>query len=122
MVDIRSEKKEVVNNRRKNERLEFHCEAAVVGLMGKQIITDISLGGIFIETENADNVRIGQLITISTKLPTEREIIRFHARVVNKTKRGRGCRFISLEDRGREAICLCFEMFKDTLPVGCDQD
>jgi len=30
------------------------------------------------------------------------------------------CQFISLDDQKREAICLCFEMFRDTLPAGCE--
>ena len=33
---------------------------------------------------------------------------------------GIGCRFIALKDHERDAICLCFEMYKDTLPAGCD--
>ena len=119
MVDLRSEKKEVKKNKRKDPRLEFHCDATVLGLMGVQTITDISLGGIFIETDNSENVEIGQIVNINTKLPTEKEIIRLKARVVNKTKRGIGCRLVSLDDRSKEAICLCFEMFKDTLPAGC---
>ena len=49
MVDIRSEKREVQIEKRKDPRLELHCEANIFGLKGIQTITDISLGGIFIE-------------------------------------------------------------------------
>jgi len=120
MVDLRSENKKVRVERRQDPRLEFHCDATVLGISGVQKITDISLGGIFVETDIADNISIGQMVTISTKLPTERSTIRFKAKVVNKTDRGIGCQFVTMDKQKKEAICLCFEMFKDTLPAGCE--
>jgi len=119
MADIRSEKKKVKNERRKDPRLEFHCNAMVQGIDGILTITDISLGGIFIEIGKIDKVAVGKIVTINVKLPTETQAVRFKAKVVNKTNRGIGCQFISLDDREKEAICLCFEYFKDTLPAGC---
>jgi len=119
MVDIRSEKKKVNKERREDPRLELHCNASVLGIEGIQIITDISLGGIFIETNFIDKVGVGQVVIVNTKLPTEKNMIRFKAKVVYKTKRGIGCQFISLNDQKKEAISLCFEMFRDTLPSGC---
>ena len=119
MADLRSEKKSVKQERRKDPRLEFHCDALVLGLDGIKAITDISLGGIFIEVGELDNVRIGQNVIINVKLPTEPKSLKFKARVVNKTNRGIGCQFISLEGSQRDAICMCFEYFKDTLPAGC---
>jgi hypothetical protein len=120
MVDIRSEKKEVENERRDHPRLEFHCDATVHGIDGIQTVTDISLGGIFIETNMLDKIEVGQIVTINTRLPTERNMIRLKAKVMSKTNRGMGCQFISLDDQKREAICLCFELFRDTLPTGCE--
>ena len=120
MVDLRSTKKEVKKERRKDPRLEFHCDARVLGIDGIQSITDISLGGIFIETDKSDQIHVGQIVIVVTNLPTERNAIRFKAKVVNKRDRGIGCRFISLDDEKRDAICLCFEMFRDTLPAGCE--
>jgi hypothetical protein len=43
MADLRSEKKNVGQERRKDPRLEFHCNAMVLGLDGVKTITDISL-------------------------------------------------------------------------------
>lgn len=120
MVDLRSDKKEVRKERRKDPRLEFHCDARVLGIDGIHQITDIGLGGIFIETNMLDKIRVGQIVTVVTNLPTERNAIRFKAIVVNKRDRGIGCQFISLDNEKREAICLCFEMFRDTLPAGCE--
>lgn len=120
MADLRSEKKDVKNERRKDPRLEFHCDAVVLGVDGINTITDISLGGMFIEVDEVDKIEIGQSVKINVRLPTEPKAIRFNARVVNKNQRGIGCQFISLEDNQRDAICLCFEYFKDTLPAGCN--
>jgi hypothetical protein len=120
MADIRSEKKPVKQERRNDPRLEFHCNAMVTGVDGMLTITDISLGGVFIELAELDKITIGQLVTINVKLPTESQAMRFKAKVVNKTDRGMGCQFISLDDQERQAICLCFEYFKDTLPAGCE--
>jgi hypothetical protein len=119
MADLRSEKKNVRQERRKDPRLEFHCNAMVLGLDGVKTITDISLGGIFIEVEELDRTEIGQTVIINVKLPTEPNTLRFKAKVVNKTHRGIGCQFVSLEESQKDAICMCFEYFKDTLPAKC---
>ena len=91
----------------------------VLGLDGIKTITDISLGGIFIEVEELDKIKIGQPVMINVKLPTEPKTMRFKAKAVIKTHRGIGFQFISLEERQKDAICLCFEYFKDTLPAKC---
>ena len=119
MVDLRSKKKEVENDKRKDPRLEFHCEVKVLGIDRTQKITDLSLGGIFIETNRAAEIRKGQIITVGTKLPTDKNVLKFKAKVIYQVNRGIGCEFIELKDREKQAICLCFEMFKDTLPAGC---
>ena len=54
MVDVRSENKDIKNEKRNDPRLEFHCDARVFGIDGIQTITDISLGGIFLETNILD--------------------------------------------------------------------
>jgi c-di-GMP-binding flagellar brake protein YcgR len=119
LADLRSEKRNVEHERRKDPRLEFHCSAMIHGLDGVLTITDISLGGIFIEVSDSESFDIGQTVIINSKLPTETSALRFKAKVVNKTDRGIGCQFISLDEQEKEAICLCFEYFKDTLPAKC---
>ena len=119
MVDIRSDKIKVKVDRREHPRIELHCDATVLGLKGIQKITDLSLGGIFIEANISGKVKIGQIITISTKLPSERKAITFKAKIASQTDRGIGCQFVSLKDSERDAICLCYELFKDTLPAEC---
>ena len=119
MADLRSEKKIVKKEKRRDPRLELHCNASVLGIDGIQKITDISLGGIFIETTVLNRIKVGQIIAINIKLPTEKNTIRFKTKVVCKTNRGIGCQFMALDDQKKEAICLCFEMYRDTLPAGC---
>ena len=70
MADIRSEKKKVKKERRRDPRLEFHCDAMVLGVDGVLTITDISLGGIFIEVGALDTITIGQIVIINVKFPT----------------------------------------------------
>ena len=118
MVDVRSEKKEIKDERRVHPRLELHCDTIIPGLKGIQKLTDISFGGCFIEAKIPGKVKIGQIITVNTKLPTEKQKIKVKAKIVNQRERGIGCQFISLQDDARDAICTCFEMYKDTLPAG----
>jgi len=119
MVDVRSEQQKVNKEKRKDPRLEFHCDATVMGIHGILTITDISLGGIFIEASIPENLHIGRLITIYARLPSERDVVRLKAKVKSQTNRGIGCQFVSLQEQQRDSICLCLELFKDTLPAGC---
>ena len=122
MIDVRSEKRGVKVERRAHPRLELHCNTTIPGLKGIQKLTDISLGGCFIEAKIPGKVKIGQIITVNATLPTERNQIKVKAKIVNQKERGIGCQFISLEDDARDAICSCFEMYKDTLPAGTQED
>lgn len=90
-----------------------------MGIQGVLTITDISLAGIFIEASIPDYLNIGRLVTINAKLPSERDVVRLKAKVMSQTDRGIGCQFLGLNDKERDAICMCFELFKDTLPAGC---
>lgn len=117
MVDIRSDKHAIDVERRQDPRLEFHCDAAVPDLCGIQTITDISLGGLFLETSNLDTIDVGRVATINTRLHSDTTIFRLKAEVLRQTNRGIGCRFVELNDRRKDAIRTCFERFKDTLPA-----
>jgi len=120
MVDLRSEQRKVKEERREHPRLEFHCVATALGIQGILTITDISLGGVFIEASIPDHITVGRTIIINTKLHSERNMFRLKAKIVNQRDRGIGCQFVNLNDQERDAICMCFELFKDTLPAGCE--
>ena len=91
MADTRAEQQKVTRERRIDERLECNCDATVLGFRGIQEITDISLGGLFLIGDVPDRIEIGQVTDINTKLPTERYVTRFKAKVIRKTYGGIGC-------------------------------
>ncbi len=64
MLDIRSTLRKVNSEQRKYPRLELQCKAVVRGYNGIFTITDISLGGLFIERQGALIVKIGQVTDI----------------------------------------------------------
>ena len=117
MVEFRSEYRRVDNDKRKNPRVEMRCDATIFGVEGILIITDISLGGIFVEAESSNKIPIGQRVTINFRLPTENSVRRMKAKTVNRTKRGIGCRFIFEKVDEKKAIYRCFDFIKDTLPA-----
>jgi hypothetical protein len=91
MADTRAEQQKVTRERRIDERLECNCDATVLGFRGIQEIIDISLGGLFLKGDVPDRIEIGQVTDINTKLPTERYVTRFKAKVIRKTYGGIGC-------------------------------
>ena len=118
MVDIRREHIKVKTERRAYPRLDFTCTAKIIGIKDPVTITDISLGGFFFEFNLSSKLKLGQIANVALNLPTESEPIRVKARMVNQTERGVGCAFVDLSPTQRNAIHICFETFKDTLPIG----
>lgn len=116
-VDFRRKVVEVRVERRYFPRLEFHCQARIHGFKGLLKITDISLGGVFIELEDHSTLRKGQTLYLCIAMPTERDPIKVKARVATLNGRGIGVRFINLTRRNLNSIRFCFNTFKDTLPI-----
>ena len=117
MVVFRSEHRAVGKDNRKFPRTELRCNATVFGVDGVLIITDISLGGVFIEAELSSDIPVGETITINVKLPTEKKVRRMKAKTVNQNSRGIGCQLMYKNDSEKKAIFRCFEFVKGTLPV-----
>ena len=117
MVDFRSEKRTIGNDKRKYPRVEFRCNASVLGIDGILTITDLSLGGIFIEVKLSSKIPIGKIVNLNLKFPTEKKVMRLKAKVTNQTDRGIGCQLTYDNERERKAIYKCFDFVKDTLPV-----
>ena len=116
-IDYRRGAVEVRIEKRHFPRLEFHCKARIHGIKRLLWITDISMGGVFIELNDPSTLRKGQIVYLCILLPTEREPIKVKARVSNLNGRGMGARFISLNRRNQNSIRFCFNTFKDTLPI-----
>jgi len=117
MVDIQNNHSKSGSERREYPRLVFHCKATIRGIHQVVKVTDISLGGFFFELATKKKLKIGTLVDVSMRLPTEEETIRFKAKLISQGKRGIGCKYVSLMPETREAIYNCFEMFRDTLPI-----
>ena len=104
--------------KRMHPRLDFHCDVISRGIAGTRTITDISLGGFFFELRTNKKLKMGQLVEASIYLPTEDDPVKVKAKFVNQTERGIGCQFIKMSPRDRDAVRRCFDMFRDTLPIG----
>ena len=118
MIDVRREHIDVKKERRAYPRLDFNCLAKIIGIKDPVTITDISLGGFFFELKLKSKLKMGQIANVALDLPTESEPLRVKARMINQTERGVGCAFVDLTSAQRKAIHVCFETFKDTLPIG----
>ena len=116
-VDIRRKVSKVVEDLRIHPRLEFHCPARIKGLKGVYRVTDISMGGAFLELKPGSAFKVGQTFNLAMKLPTEYDPINIKAKVANIRKRGIGIEFMDLTQKNQEIIRFCFETFKDTIPL-----
>ena len=118
MTDLQNNHGGDASERRKHPRLVFHCNATIRGIHQVVKVTDISLGGFFFELVTKKRLKLGTLVDVSMRLPTEEDTIRFKAKLVSQGKRGVGCKYVSLTPETKEAIRNCFETFRDTMPIG----
>lgn len=119
-IDFRRMIVQVSEEKRRFPRLEFHCSARLHGLNGSNgvvCITDISKGGVFVETGKHSRLKKGQIVYLHIALPTESEAVEVKAQVSNVRARGVGMMFVDLTPKNRKIIRFCFDTFKDTLPL-----
>ena len=116
-VDIRRTVASVPEDHRIHPRLEFHCPARIKGLKGVYRVTDISMGGAFLELKPGPALKVGQTFNLVMKLPTEYDPINIKAKVANIRGRGVGIEFVDITQKNQEIIRFCFETFKDTVPL-----
>ena len=118
MVDINNRHPNDGSERRAYPRLVFHCSATIRGIHQVVKVINISLGGFFFELVTKKKLKLGVLVDVSMRLPTEENTVRFKAKLISQGKRGVGCKYVSLTPEIKEAIRNCFETFKDTMPIG----
>ena len=121
MLDTRSSYRKIKDEQRRHPRLELHCRAVVQGLNGIFTVTDISLGGVFIEPQGPTIVKIGQVANLKIKLPEKENSIQVKVRFVSQNKMGIVCEFLRLSPENKDIIKQCIEMFSNTLPVRNDE-
>jgi len=108
---------DVEHDKRRHVRLDFNCPVLIGGLKGVKKITDISLGGFFVELPGNSVVRKGMLFDVQIELPTMDDYIRTKAEAVFLSDIGVGCQFVALLPKHEKAIRECIDMFSDTLPI-----
>lgn len=116
-VDFRRSVSDVHQDHRQHPRLEFHCPARIQGIKGVFKVTDISMGGAFLELEPTSAFELGKTFNLTMKLPTEYEPIMTKVKVANIRKRGVGLKFMNITPKNEQIIRFCFETFKDTIPL-----
>jgi Tfp pilus assembly protein PilZ len=118
-LDCRRNMAETSKERRLDPRVDLQCPVYIDGIRDAKTITDLSIGGVFIECDSVsrNKFRIGQLITLDIKLPTENDMLPVKAQVVNYNDRGMHCKFAHLGRKTEDAIFSCFNMTKHTIPI-----
>jgi Tfp pilus assembly protein PilZ len=109
----------LAKDRRIGPRLDFHCPVLIQGMEGAFTITDISLEGAFIECGNASEsqFKLGQIMLLLIRLPTEDNPTEIKATVANVRTHGVGCRFLGLSKISKDAIHRCFNVAKHSIPI-----
>ncbi len=108
---------DVERDKRRHVRLDFHCPILIGGMRGVKKVTDISIGGFFVELPGNSDIKKGMLFDVLLKLPTMDDYIRTKSKAVFLSERGIGCQFVKLLPKYERAIKECIDMFNDTLPI-----
>jgi len=118
-IDCRRNTAETSKERRVVPRVDFQCPVFIEGVRGQKTITDLGMGGVFIECDGASRGRFrpGQPIKLNIKLPTEDDMTQVQVDVVNFSDRGIHCQFSHLDRRAEDALMRCFNVAKHTIPI-----
>jgi len=118
-IDCRRNMAEISKEQRVDPRVDLQCPVYIEGIRDQKTITDLSIGGVFVECDSAsrNKFRTGQLIRLTIKLPTEDDMIQVPAEVVSYSDRGMHCQFAPLDRRTEDAIYGCFSVAKHTIPI-----
>jgi hypothetical protein len=103
--------------RRRTPRIDFHHEVMVNRSRTLWMIRNFSIGGAFIQTDNASEFDKGRKIILFTKFPLETNPTVMHARIAHIEEYGIGVQFIDLMGRNADVVEYNFEVFKGTLPL-----
>ena len=103
--------------RRLNPRIAFHHEIMVNRSRILRMIRNFSIGGAFIQTDNASEFDTGRKIILFTKFPLETNPTVMYARIAHIEEHGIGVQFIDLMGRNADVVEYNFEVFKGTLPL-----
>ena len=118
-IDCRRNITETGKEKRVDPRVDLQCPVYIEGVPDPKTITDLSIGGVFIECDGASIRKLekGKFVTLTMKLPTEDDVIKVKAKVVNQSNRGVHCQFAQLGREIEDAIYRCYNMAKHTIPI-----
>jgi hypothetical protein len=121
-ISTRRRIERVNDEKRKGDRVEIVFPVRISGFQGETKVTDISMGGVFIECEDAleSKFQQGQILHLFMNLPNENKPMIEKVEVRYVGDRGIGCKFVGLSQQNEEAIRQCISVFKDTLPIAQD--
>jgi hypothetical protein len=110
-------KGKIPEDRRKLPRIDFHLPVAIGGQKGLKEIRNFGVVGVFIQTENPSQFKIGSRILLVTKLPHEKKPMRVRAEVIHVSEKGIGVEFLDVIPEDIMALERCFSIFKHTIPM-----
>jgi Tfp pilus assembly protein PilZ len=119
MMDRRRNIGKISEEKRVDTRVDIRCPVYIEGISDEKTITDFSIGGVFVECDakSRNKFRIGQLILLQMKLPTEDNLVSVKAQVVNYSDQGMHCQFAHLGRKIEYAIYRFFNLAKHAIPI-----
>ena len=102
--------------RRKFPRIDFRLKVMINDGRSSGKLMNFSTSGAFIQTPSLSQLRQGDEIGLTMKLPLEKRPTRIKAQVAH-TEKGVGVKFIDLLPQDSTDIEYCFEVFKHTIPL-----
>jgi c-di-GMP-binding flagellar brake protein YcgR len=103
--------------KRKNPRIDIQLPVeTIVQHDQPEIVKDLSVDGVFIETPNASEFRVKDAIELVMHEPADNKLVHLKARVAHVGETGIGVKFLDVTPEDQEALETCFEVFRNTLP------
>ncbi len=117
MVNFRRQWINVDNERRTNQRIEFHYPVVILGIDEKAQILDFSPEGFYIEMSAPGELAVGRSINLALRLPIERHVLKIKAQITHQDGNGIGCKLVDPTPQTYESLERCFNIFNATLPL-----
>jgi len=81
---------------RKHTRISFYLPVQIEGYNGPHWISELSMGGLFVDSESAGQFKTGEEINMVARVSDERDPIHATCRVTRVTKNGIGIEFVHI--------------------------
>jgi c-di-GMP-binding flagellar brake protein YcgR len=104
-------------DKRRNPRIDIQLPVEIIMEHDQpEMVKDLSVGGLFIETSNPDEFQQDDEIQLVMNEPADNKPMRLKARVAHVGDKGIGVEFLNLSDEDQKALNTCFNVFRYTLP------